>query len=126
MFTRRPGKKRQAAQGIDRKRSLQGIPVVSDDVTVKETGEGVLVLTIRVKRGKGLFQRFLPETIERSMKLDELGTFVFREIDGKRTVKQIVDRFVDRYRVNRREAELSCVSFIRSLAQRRVVALAIK
>ena len=70
--------------------------------------------------------RFMPPILERTVKLDELGAFVFRLIDGQRTVLQIVEAFQQRYKANRREAELSTVEFLRSLAQRRVISIAIK
>jgi hypothetical protein len=111
---------------IDRRRSLEAIPVVDEKVAVKAEANGLLTLTVRIKRQNTIFARFLPPEMERNVKLDELGTFVFGLIDGKRTTKDLIEEFVKRYKVNRREAELSCVRFLRSLAERRVIAIAVR
>ncbi len=70
--------------------------------------------------------RFQPPVFERRVTLDELGTFVLRQIDGRRSTRAIVDGFAARYQVSRRQAELSCVEFIRSLAARQVISILIK
>lgn len=111
---------------IDRRRSLAGIPVLNPGVAVEEAEDGLLVAKVKLKRGTGFFARFQPAVMERNVELDELGSFVLGEINGKRTTRDIVNAFAKRYSVNRREAELSCVAFLRSLAQRRVISVAIK
>ena len=42
-------------------------------------------------------------------------------INGKRTVLDLVNAFEERYRVNRREAELSVVSFMKMLMQKKII-----
>ena len=111
---------------IDRARSLDSVPICNEGLRVDETKKNRLVVTIRLKRGKGLMSRFLPKEFKRQVKLDELGTYVFRRIDGETTTRQIIDAFRERYRVNRREAELSCVAFLRSLASRHVISIVVK
>ncbi len=113
---------------INRAQSLAGVPVVNTGVRVQaREGDGDRVeLTICLRRGTGVWSRFLPPTLTRKVKLDELGSFVFRQIDGQRSVREIVEAFWTRYRVNRREAELSTVEFIRSLAQRQAISIVIR
>lgn len=86
---------------------------------------GNAVVTVRLKRGRGILARFQPAVMERIVRLDELGTFVLRQIDGKTSTRDIVLRFVEQYKTNRREAELSAVEFLKSLAQRGVLSIAI-
>jgi hypothetical protein len=119
-------RKDQPAAGVDRARSLDSVPVFNEGVSVVEQGGDRVTVIVRLKRGKGVLARFLPDEFERKVKLDELGTFVLRQIDGKATVRDIIDAFVARFRVNRREAELSCAAFIRSLASRHVISVAVK
>jgi len=64
--------------------------------------------------------------MERHIKLDELGTFVIGQIDGKKTVRKIINAFAKHYKLNRRESELSCVAFIKSLTTRNVISVVIK
>jgi hypothetical protein len=111
---------------IDRARSLDSVPVLNEGLRVDETKENRVVVTVRLKRGKGLMSRFLPKEFNRQVKLDELGTYVFRQIDGETTTRQIINAFTKHYKVNRREAELSCVSFLRSLAARHVISVVVK
>jgi len=117
---------RRKTSPIDRSRSLRGVPVRNEGVTAEETGDGCLKLTVRIPRGTGFMARFQPPVMERNVELDELGSFVFRQIDGQRTAAEILDAFADRYRVARREAELSCIAFLKSLAGRRVISIAIR
>ncbi len=117
---------RKPEPAIDRRRSLDGIPVVNGVARATLTEAGRVVVVLRHVRGKGLLSRLAPPVIERRFELDELGSFVFRLIDGQRTVAGIVEAFREQYRLNRREAELSTVSFLRMLAQRRVIAVVVK
>ena len=112
--------------GIDRKRSLEGIPVVNPGVVVDCINPERLVVTVKLQRGRGVLARFQPRVMERRVKLDSIGSFVFAQIDGVRSVRQILDVFEARYRVNRREAELSCVAFLKSLAGRQAISIIIR
>ena len=111
---------------IDRRRSLAGIPVLNPGVAVNDANPKRIKVTVRVKRGGNFFSHFLPPVLERNVKLDELGSFVLSQVDGEKSTRDIIDAFIDHYRVNRREAELSCVEFLKSLAIRRVISIAIK
>jgi hypothetical protein len=115
-----------AVRTLDRRRSLAGIPVVNPGVAVEdlEAGRCVLVVRQRLKRD-GLLRRFKPTERQRRVKLDELGCFVFKRIDGERPVIEIVDAFVARFKVNRREAELSVVDFLKSLTRRNIISIAV-
>ncbi len=120
---------RKPAPPLDRQRSLKGVPICHDSIVIEadQASADGMVLVNRVARGNSLWSRFFsPPIIEQRLELDELGSFVFRLIDGRRSVAQIIDEFVQRYRVNRREAELCTVAFLRKLAQKRLVSIAIQ
>ena len=119
---------REPKPTLDRRTSLQGVPVRHETITVDPTAGGTngIVLINRFERGKGFLSRFAPPVIEQRLELDELGAFVFQLIDGERTVAQIIEEFVRRYRVNRREAELCTVAFLRRLTQKRLVSIVIR
>jgi len=120
------GKEKKLAPGIDRRRSLEGVPILNNGVRVARATPENDHLVVTLTRGRGLLSRFQPPLMERTIKLDELGTFVLRQIDGRRTVKDIVESFMTRYRPNRREAELSTVTFLRSLTERKAISIIIK
>lgn len=118
---------RKPAPALDRRRSLKGVPVRHKSVSVETetTPDAGMVLLNRITRGKGWWSRFAPPVIEQRLELDELGAFVFGLIDGRRDVARIIEEFAARYRVNRREAELSTAAFLRKLAQKRLISIVI-
>ena len=91
-----------------------------------ESEPGRVVITVRLKRRKGWLARFQPPVLERVIKLDELGSFVFRQVDNRKATLEIIDMFVSRFNVNRREATLCTVSFLKSLVQRGVISIVVK
>ena len=111
---------------IDRRRSLASIPVVNDSVTHTTDENGRLQLTIEIQRGSSFLSRIQPRIMKKRVRLDELGVFVFEQVDGKRTVKAIIDAFTRRFRTDRRESELSVAAFLKSLAQRQVISIVVK
>ena len=111
---------------IDRRKSLEGVPVMHDGVTVSEEEPGRVILDVKFPRGHGLLARFQPPIMERRIKLDELGSYVFRLIDNQKSTRDIIETFMARYRTNRREATLSVVGFLKSLATRGVISIMIR
>ncbi|MCG2660657.1 MAG: PqqD family protein [Kiritimatiellae bacterium] len=111
---------------IDRRRSLDGIPVINEQISCENDQTGRLVINIKLKRGNGLLARFQPPVLERNVRLDEIGGFVFKLIDNQRSTLEIIELFLAKYRVNRREATLSVVDFLKSLVKRGVVSIAIR
>lgn len=119
---------REKSEPIDRARSLTAIPVLNEGVDARKGNNERLIITVTYTPiRKGWVARVVaPRTHHRKFKLDELGTFTFGLIDGKREVREIIDLFQRQFRVNRREAELSCVEFMKMLAARYVISLVIK
>ena len=111
---------------IDRRRSLAGIPVRNENTIFEKLENGNVVVIVKLQRGNGLLARFQPLEMKRRVKLDELGTFVFEQIDDKKDVKRIIDAFIRRYKTNRRESELSVVEFIKMLVTRHVISIVIR
>lgn len=113
----------------DRRTSLGGIPVLEPEVSIETAapaGGGLVLVSRRARRGGGWLARFAPPVLERRVELDELGAFVVRLFDGERDVAAIAAAFAERFKVCRREAELCTANFIKRLAQRRMVAIAMR
>jgi hypothetical protein len=113
-------------QPVDRRRSLQSIPALNPGIQLEPQEDDRLMVTIPVSLRKGLLSRFLPRHFDRQVRLDSLGAFVLGQIDGEHTVADIVEAFVRRFRVNRREAELSTAQFLKSLAQRNIISIGVR
>lgn len=108
---------------ISRTRSLGGVPVVPPGVTGKRgpDGQHLVYVPRRAPFGKWLGRLTDGKVPPAKVVLDDLGGAVWRSIDGKRTVEEIVERFAGRFKLHRREAEASVVEFINMLMQRGMV-----
>lgn len=116
---------RAGAPPLDRRQSLEAVPALNADVEVTYEAPDRACLVVSRRRGTGWLARFQPAVMKKTVRLDTLGTFVLGLVDGRRPVRWIVDAFAAQYQLNRREAELSIVAFLRSLAQRRLIAIVI-
>jgi hypothetical protein len=108
-------------QKTDHRETLLSVPVLADTAVVVKAQEGPAAVKVKVKRGLGFFERFRPPVIEKKFELDELGAFVIELINGQRSILDLVTAFEERFRVNRREAELSVVSFMKMLMQKKII-----
>ncbi len=61
----------------------------------------------------------MPET--RAVELDELGSFVWGMCDGENTVDKIIKSVSARYKLNRREVEMSVATYLQMLADRNFI-----
>jgi hypothetical protein len=116
-----------AAKTLDRRRSLEGIPAWNPGVSRRAAAkEDETEVVVPQRRRPGLLGRFQPEHWEQKFVLDALGSFVIRQIDGKRSVLEITERFIERHKVNRREAELSVTAFLKTLLERSIISIGIR
>lgn len=105
---------------------MDGVPILNENVSSRNDNTGRLVINIRMKRGNGFLDRFRPPVLERNVKMDEIGAFVFKLIDNRRSTLDIIEIFLEKYKLNRREAVLSIVNFLKSLTKRGIVSIAIR
>ncbi len=111
---------------IDRRQALRSIPAICPGVTFAPEADGHLMAMVPVPRRRGFFGRFQAPVTTKRIRLDEIGAFVIGQINGERSVLEIVDAFASRYRGNRREAELCLADFLKSCAQRNIIAIGIR
>ncbi len=122
------GGKRQKGPELDRDQSLSAKPFLNRRVKVERTDDGTVILQVP-RRNTAMMRtvsRFFRIPPYRQVALDELGTFVIELCDGTHAVRDIVDKFAERFRLNRREAEVSTSAFLRTLAGRSIVGLLIE
>lgn len=86
-----------------------------------ENGEAELTIPYRKDRWARVvaFLVHLPEA--RKVRLDEVGTYVWRLCDGNHTVDAIVRAMMKEYKMNRAEVEASVAQYLQTLAERRFV-----
>jgi len=61
---------------------------------------------------------------ERTLKLDEIGAAILGEIDGERTLAEIIDALAARYAASRDEIAADVEGFLTALIERRMVEVA--
>lgn len=119
-FRRRP-------KSLTREQSLGSVPLRNEVIEAERTDDGEVRLIIPRRerwwvRSLGrLF--YIPK--QRPLTLDEIGSFVWELCDGKHTVRQIIKALSKRYRLHRKEAEVSVVAYLRQLTKRGIIGIAV-
>jgi hypothetical protein len=115
---------RRPTPQVDRKQVLRLYPVRNALVRFEQREDGVYILIVPIQpRGIfGWFSRIFKLPREHRIELDEIGSAVWALCDGKHAVETIVQRLVQQYTLERREAELSLFAFLNTLARRGFIA----
>lgn len=111
---------------VTREESLDSKPIHNPSLTIETGADGCVTLSAQ-QRPSG-WARILARLLRvadkpRRIRLDELGTTVWNLCDGQTTVRQIITRFAGQYKLNRKEAEVSILQYIRSLAQKGLIGI---
>ncbi len=114
---------------LTKSQSLTLTPVKNRESSEETLGSGVVIIqypvTMRPWMAKWM-QRFKgssPRIGSRKLQLDSLGTEVWKMIDGKRTVRDIVGTFAENHQLENREAEVAVTQFLRDLGKRGLIGL---
>lgn len=112
---------------INRHRALGSYPVRNQAVEWRAEGEQRTVLIARRREDAvgRLLSLFFVVPKERKYELDAVGSYVWQRCDGRHTVEQLIRDLAARYKLNRKEAEVSLAEFLRRLGKRKLVALAV-
>jgi hypothetical protein len=123
-------KKNPGAGRMTRQEALAYKPVKSSQVTETrlETGEVVLEYPLAVRPLVAAVARRLGKSQEdliqiKKLQLDVLGTSVWDLVDGKRSVRRMIQIFAETHRLEKKEAEVSVTQFIRELGKRGLIGL---
>jgi len=88
---------------------LTSVPIPSDDYCVRDLGEESI---------------FLSPDGSQVHAVNELGTFIWTQLDGQSSLAQVRDRICAAYDVAPRQCEDDLLAFVRELADKRLVLLA--
>jgi hypothetical protein len=122
-------KNKHKGPGITRTQALEFKPVKNKEIkeTRLETGEVLLAYPVVMRPWIENLVRRLGGTIAgqktKKLQLDELGTVVWELIDGKHSVRQVIQRFAKKYQLHSREAEVAVTRFLRDLGKRGLIGL---
>lgn len=121
-------KKRLKPQ-FSRQRAFQSIPLKNPDVREETQENGNVLLSCPVgmrplfAKAVSLFGGDVGKIRMRRIQLDELGSEVWRLLDGQRTVAQIIRQFAKHHQVHKKEAEVAVTQFIRDLGRRGLIGI---
>ena len=121
------GKRRARPPKLTRGQSLQAVPVLNSLITIERTGEGHAMLNLPRRRTSvvRLLSKLFRLPPYRRIELDEPGTYTVELCDGTKSVGEIIVLFAKRFKLNRREAEVSMHSYLKGLAKRGIIGFAI-
>lgn len=108
---------------------MNAVPTRNPEISVERDEGGVVTLAIPLRQGNWgkMLNRLLKKPIEahRHVILDEIGSYVWNRCDGQRTVRQVVNGVVERFKLNWREGERATLSFLQQLGKRRYMVFVI-
>ena len=90
-----------------------------------ETGEARITVERQETWKVRLLSRVFYIPRERTITLDEVGTEVWQMCNGRTTVAQMIENLRDKYQLDRKEAEVSLLSYLKTLGQKRFVGFVI-
>ena len=114
---------------INREQALKSIPVKNIQISEERSENGDVIihyLTVMRPWISKVVRRFggaeaQPQT--KKLQLDQLGTEVWKLIDGNRSVRLIIRIFAESNQLQIREAEVAVTQFIRELGKRGLIGL---
>jgi hypothetical protein len=118
---------RRRAEPLTRDQSLASIPLRNEAVGAERTdaGETRLVVPRRDAWWVGVLARVFYIPKQRRITLDEVGSYVWELCDGRHDVRRIVKALSARYKLHRKEAEVSVVAYLRELAKKGLIGIAV-
>lgn len=110
---------------ISRDRFLQSVPIKNPGLSWEEENDGTI--TLKIPRSKKGLLRLLSGPADlpdyRQVKLDEIGSKVWKKIDGKADMKDFMEWMNQEFKMNSREAELSLALFMEKLSDKTYIVL---
>lgn len=118
------GRRKEDVPDLNREQAFGARPVLNQMISIDYDADGNAILSIPRKRTKMIKRLAKVFSIPpyKKIELDELGTFVVDLCDGDHTVREIIDGFAEHFQLNRREAEVSMINFLKTLAKKGIVA----
>lgn len=106
---------------------LASRPLRNLNITEKEISGGGLELTVSPVRNR--LSRWLSgrrkDRIVRRYQLDSIGTETWRMIDGRTTILTMIEHLASAHGMEPRQAEAAVLTYLRTLAQRGIMMLAL-
>jgi len=110
---------------LSREQSMASMPIRNPMLKVETEDDGMVHLSIPRKDAWWikLLSRVFYVPKRRKLALDELGSYVWGLCDGETTVRSLIDKFCKKYKLNRKEAEVSMVTYLKQLAKKGLIGI---
>ncbi|MEM1509416.1 MAG: PqqD family protein [Thermofilaceae archaeon] len=99
-------------------------PIRNPSVSWEKKDEDEVVVKVKLPESKpGLLSGFVKDPTEKKYALDKVGSYVWEQLDGEKTVEEVVELLTQRFKFHRREAQTSLLAYLQILAQRGLIML---
>jgi len=119
--------KKEKTISIDRAKLLSLKPKPSSNVKweVYDTGE-VAIIIERKSRGRlgEILATIFMQPKTRKIVLDEIGSYVWKMFNGKTSIREIITKISEKFKMSKREAEVSLIAFLSDLEKRGAITVA--
>ena len=118
----------RSRQQVTRKEALSARPIRNTLVRWEKTEEGEVKLFVPMRKdrmARVLGRIFKVPDRDKQIILDEIGGAVWEMCDGKNDINSIITALARQHKLARREAEVSVTAFLKMLAQRNLISLAL-
>lgn len=114
--------------GLRRDDILDAIPL--RNATIKweqdDAGEVSIVIPQKDKLWVKIVTKVFMVPEKRVVVLDEIGSYVWLQCDGENTIRDIMNSLTGKYRLTRKEAEVSLITYMRNLGKRGMLGFAVE
>jgi len=120
-----PFKKKK--KSLSRGRFLLSRPVTNPTIKTEESQDGMITLVIPVDRSglPNLVSKSLSIPEQKKIQLDEVGSKVWRKIDGNTSISDLSRWMESEFKISQREAEVSLSTYFQKLTEKGLVGMII-
>ena len=110
---------------LSRERFLLSRPVINPMIKTEESEDGAVVLVIPVQRSgiPNVLSKSLSIPEQKKVQLDEVGSKVWKKIDGKATMSDLSKWMESEFKISQREAEISLNTYFQKLTEKGLVGM---
>jgi len=119
--------KRKRNRRVSRDEAFAAYPVRNASLPYERLDTGEVSITVNRRRDGWARLLALVFVVPRARQivLDQVGSDIWELCDGAHTVRDIVNHVIAKYKLNRKEAEVSLATYLKNLGKRGLVGFAV-
>ena len=86
----------------------------------------VLAIPRKKARWVRIFSKLFAIPEEKKIYLDDIGGWVWQRCDGRVSVGKMIEDLAGEFKINSKEAEVSLLSYLKNLAQKRLIGFVVE